>query len=113
LLVAEGLSASDTEQKEIANAAALIREILIRLVTIALSANFDSDYDGDALLNVINNFTENIVKLDSIPTKIRIFLVTEHHDWLACLRDMVAVIKSIHSNAETFTKTLAYLEQVK
>lgn len=133
IAVKDGLSPEELEKSEIKSPLVLIREILIRLATLALCTdNHNKEHDGDVIIKILCDFISEVSKYECLwvwklfpkPTKKLTCLGTAlsssldssplcHQEWFLMLRKMVKAIKLLHANDAAMSNTLGYLKKVK
>ncbi len=100
------------ENEKIEDGALLVREILVRFFTIALSTEMNVRADGSELVSVITNFLKALRNHPTILSEpLKNFLRDEHGKWTLCLTEMVKKIEELHANKRVMTQTLNYLTQ--
>ena len=122
LMEKSGLTSDDAENTRIENKFILTRELLIRLVALALCNDMNGDRDGDVLLKILENFIaeisrENVLNnkglIESNLSTVNIFLVTDHNKWFVFFKEMVGIIKFFNQNVTTLSKCLTHLVKTK
>ncbi len=101
-------SAKDAETDRTGDPNILVRFILIRFVTLALSQNMDVNHGGDKLISILEHFSESLNSSDVLwpkkllgkqkPGLVNEFLHNNVSDWLSLARGMVSVTRSLHQN---------------
>lgn len=123
MLLDQEISAQNAEQTTIISKYVLVRELLSRLVKIALSNMLDKQNDGDSLLTALNLFIKAIAEQERLiekklfgPDKISNFLsklTLEHPSWVRQISQMVGMVKLIHQNTQAIKTTLNGLKQTE
>lgn len=107
LILKLDLNSKDTEAVEINNRFVLIYEILLRLVTIALSKEMDPQKDGKKILAVMIDFIQAVNATDVLGnknllgnkiSKMNIFFATTHQDWIEFISQMISAVQLFHQN---------------
>ncbi len=135
IAVQDGLSPAELEEGEIRSPLVLIREILIRLATLALCTdNHNKDHDGDVIIKILCDFISKVSEDECLwvrklqlpnPMKKKLTYLGKalsssldssplcHQEWLSMLSKMVSAIKLLHANSAAMSDTLGYLKKVK
>ena len=122
IAIEDGLKSRDTENEKITSRRVLVREILIRFVTLALCKDMKADKDGHALLEAMRIFINEVKKKDKLnkgfwgghkPSMLARALGSEHDDWLNILVNMVSSIKILNANTKAISETLNFIGRVK
>jgi len=124
LLIEEGLGPNQAEQKEIKSHFVLIRELLIRLATVALCTDMDAKRDGDKIIAVMENFIKELAAKNILHKEDFLFfkgslstfgiqLSIGHNKWITCFKNMVRAIKLLHKKTSIISSTLNHLHEVK
>jgi hypothetical protein len=126
LMEDESLSSQETEANTIDNPFILVREILIRLASTALSKDLNVKADGDELITIMEDFISNIrmsstLKKSSYSNIIRqpnqskmlTFLTTDHEEWLQDFKVYVNAINMIHANERCISEISKYLREIQ
>lgn len=120
LATEDEISATDMEKTQITSALVLVREILIRFITIALSSDIERHgQDGIKIIGLLTEFCNQLRKNIQLLEKGIIFtetselgkaLSTNHHtQWIKILTEMVEAIKLIHANTGAISNTIHWL----
>lgn len=125
MLLAQGESSKETEQDEITSRFALMRILLYRLVSVALSDKLDANNDGHKLLKVLKYFLRLVadkeVLLDCkreltspignlVPSIFLDKLTDEHPAWVNLVEQVVEAVSTIHQPRQAITNTLASMK---
>ena len=123
LFVNESIAPAETEKSELDSRYAVLREFLIRLVSVALSNNLDAHHDGESLMTALAAFVEGINQKEILLKKsvlgrkrVSTFLqkfATTHQLWVDKIRAMIEIINSIHANSHAISDTLDQIKLAK
>lgn len=123
ILIEQGITAESTELREIESKYVLMRELLYRLIGVALSNKLDYQNDGENLLNALRSFinkvceseilTENPMFGHKKASKFLSSLATVHPKWTAHVEQMVLIVKLVRSNVQAISKTLNKLKEAE
>lgn len=130
IILAMNKDPNDTTQDVITDSVILVREILIRLVVVALCTRMDANRDGDKIIQILEQFVILVNKEDILgkkdllqkfqnlfvssgPSAVRTGLATDHNDIISSIKSMVEIVKLLHKPETTFTNALSYLEKVQ
>jgi len=119
----------DTEKLQITSAKVLVREVLLRLFVLALDVKTETDFrsdkdligGGEAIIRILTSFVNPIIKdpdllrtgIVNVKISFLAQLSTTHPRWVGILKDRQAAITLIHSNENTISQILDYLNQSK
>jgi hypothetical protein len=119
LMDQEEITPQQTEAESISSPFVLVREILIRLATAALSKELNIKLDGDELIFMLEKFIDEVQKSNSLKTysllgkpensRMRITLDTDHDQWINDFKNVIFAMQLIYSNERSITDILKYL----
>jgi hypothetical protein len=122
LMDQEKITSQQTEAENISSPFVLVREILIRLATAALSKELNIKLDGDEIIFMLERFVDEVQKSNALKTysllgkpensRMRITLDTDHDQWIHDFRNVISAIQLIHTNERSITDILRHLRNL-
>lgn len=117
VFIRNGMTSKDLSREKHINSAALVfRQLLLRLVTIALCNDNTYVRDGETLLKVYSYFVDQVIcHIDQFPSEEKIFCffaTKEHVEAMNSLNQVVLTIKLIHSHHDNITECLTTLKNL-
>jgi hypothetical protein len=118
-----GCTAIETEATELDNPYVLMRELLLRLVALALSTEMRGDRDGERLITVLTSFIESVCQSDALAKKGTLLSSpelssmqtelssNEHRQWVRTFKATVEAIKILTAMNDLITQWLDLLKQ--
>lgn len=124
LLEGVGESSINTEKDIIFSRFVLVREILIRLVTLALSVEISNKNMGNKFIAVLEGFVRDLNKKELLATDSMLWQkqlsefgkqlgLKTHQNWIMVFKQAVEVIAKLRTNSRAMSDILYYLNKTK
>lgn len=113
-----GISAKEAQKNRVKDVSVLLRQLLLRIVVIALRVKIDDVEHGKKVINCLNDFVSSVNESEILLQKnlfskeltgLGIHLATTHDNWINAFTEMVKIIEDIHRPMTSISEMITFL----